>query len=159
MPEIFASALVPADAAAVWRIVRDFGGLPAWQPAVARSALRDGDAADRVGSERTLALADGGTVVEALVALDDHERSLTYEILESPYAVRRYRATIRVAPLTTTGEAFVEWSVGFDWAEADAGPLVALFRDSVLVTGLRGLAEYAAHVDATADAARPGGVR
>ncbi|WP_116202932.1 SRPBCC family protein [Amycolatopsis circi] len=155
MPEIVASTTVSADAAAVWRVVRDFGGLPAWQPAVTDSALGEGDAPDRVGSVRTLTTADGGTVVEALASHDDSERSLSYEILDSPYSVRRYRGAIRVAPVTTTGESFVEWSVVFDCDAAEADALVALFRDGVLATGLRGLAEHVRR----AGAAHPGGVR
>ncbi|MFG2832440.1 SRPBCC family protein [Streptomyces sp. NPDC048434] len=141
MPETFASAVVPGDAAAVWRTVRDFGSLAAWQPAVARSDLRDGGASDRVGSVRSLLMADGATVVETLVALDDHQRSLTYDIVESPYAVRFYRAILQVLPLTTTGEAFVCWSVVFDCEASDADALVVSFRDGIFATGLRALAE------------------
>ncbi|MBB5159027.1 SRPBCC family protein [Saccharopolyspora phatthalungensis] len=141
MPETFASAVIPAEAATVWRTVRDFGGLADWQPAVARSDLRAGDASDRVGSVRSLIMSDGATVVETLVAMDDQERSLTYDIVESPYAVRFYRATVRVLPLTTTGEAFVGWSVVFDCEASDADELVGSFRDGIFATGLRALAE------------------
>ena len=141
MPETFASAIVPADVTAVWSLVRDFDSLPEWHPAVAHGALRDGDAPDRVGGVRTLTLADGGTVVETLLALDDHERSQTYEINRSPFPVRLYRATIRVQPLTITGETIVTWSAVFDCDAADTDELIALFRDGVFTSGLRGLAE------------------
>lgn len=40
------------------------------------------------------------------LALDDHERSSTDEILESPFPVRNYRSTVRVVALTSTGESF-----------------------------------------------------
>ncbi|MCO8302221.1 SRPBCC family protein [Streptomyces sp. RKCA744] len=144
MPETFASAVIPADAGTVWRTLRDFGGLAAWQPAVLRGALRREDAPDRVGGVRTLFMAGGGTVVETLVALDDGERSLTYDIVSSPYPVRSYRATMRVLPVTATGEAFVGWSATFDCDPSDADGLIGSFRDTVFAGGLRALAEYCA---------------
>ncbi|MFG2139438.1 SRPBCC family protein [Streptomyces sp. NPDC048650] len=142
MPETCASAVIPADPASVWHVVRNFDGLPAWQPGVTHSALGEGDAGDRVGGTRTLRLADRSTVTESLVALDDHRRSLTYEIVESPYPVRSYRSTIRVLPLTTTGESFVLWSLRFDCDARDAERLTASFCDGVLTLGLHGLADH-----------------
>lgn len=120
MPEAFASAVIPAHIATVWRVLRDFGGLATWQPAVARCTLTDAEAPDRVGGLRTLSMSDGETVVESLVALDDHTRSLTYGIVSSPYPVQSYRATMRALPLTATDETFVGWSVIFDCDPADA---------------------------------------
>lgn len=146
MPETFASAVIPADADKVWRTLRDFGGLATWQPAVARSVLRQEDAPDRVSGVRTLLMADGGTVVETLVALDDHERSLTYDIVSSPYPVRSYRATMRVLPLTATGEAFVGWSAVFGCDPSDADELTGSFRDVIFAAGLHALTEHFAPV-------------
>lgn len=143
MPEALASAVIPADPEVVWPLIRDFDGLPTWHPAIATSALRGGTASDRPGAVRTLGLADGGDpVVEMLVALDDRQRTLTYEILESPFPVRLYRSTIRVVPLTTTGESFVEWTVVFDCDAADAAHLVDLFSRGVFATGLEGLTAH-----------------
>ncbi|MEU2791664.1 SRPBCC family protein [Streptomyces sp. NPDC007100] len=115
MPEALASAVIPARATTVWRVVRDFGGSAAWQPAVAGCVLADAEAPDRVGCIRTLSMADGETVVEPLLALDDHARSLTYGIVSSPYRVQSYRATMWVVPVTAAGETFVGWSVNFDY--------------------------------------------
>ncbi|MGW7696725.1 SRPBCC family protein [Streptomyces asiaticus] len=142
MPETFASAVIPADAATVWRTLRDFGGLAAWQPAVARCLLQDEDSPDRVGNVRNLLMTSGETVVEVLVALDDRERSLTYDIVSSPYAVRSYRATLRVLPLTASGEAFVGWSAVFDCDPPDADELADSFRDMIFAAGLAALAGY-----------------
>ena len=140
MPEVLSSAVIPAPPDAVWRTVRDFDGLPAWHPAIATSTLTAGAGPSEVGAVRTLALADdGGAVVERLVALDDHARSLVYAIVESPFPVTGYRSTIRVVPLTTTGESFVEWSVVFECDRTDAERLSDLFGRGVFATGLEGL--------------------
>lgn len=140
MPETLASAIIPADAAAVWAVVRDFDGLPRWHPAIATSELET--PGDSVGAVRHLTLEDGGEVREVLVSLDDTRRSLTYEILTSPFPVRLYRSTIRVVPVTTTGESFVEWSLVFDCDADDADQLTRLFGEGVFGGGLAGLGAH-----------------
>jgi hypothetical protein len=140
MPRPYASAVVPASAAEVWRVVRDFDGLPGWHPAIAASELTSGTAAE-VGALRRLTLADGGVVVERLVTLDDGDRSYTYEILESPFAVRRYVSTVRVAPVTDSGHAFVEWWSEYDADAGDEDELSLVFADGVYAAGIAGLRE------------------
>ncbi|MDD7941073.1 SRPBCC family protein [Actinomycetospora lutea] len=142
MPDLTASAVVPADADTVWRVVRDFDGLPTWHPAIAASELEGDGRSDQVGAVRRLTLGDGGVVRESLVALDDRERRLTYAILESPFPVRDYRSTIRVHPVTKTGESFVAWSVLFDCDLDDAERLSALFAGDVFGSGLDGLVSH-----------------
>lgn len=139
MPRPYASGIVPANADEVWKVVRDFDGLPQWHPAIASSQLENGTGAT-VGAVRRLELAEGGTVRERLVTLDDTDRRYSYDILESPFDVRFYRSTIRVAPLTTTGDAFVEWWCEYD-ADADQeAELSQTFRDGVYAAGIAGLA-------------------
>lgn len=146
MPEALATAIIPADAASVWAVVRDFDRLPAWHPAIGDSELET--PGDSVGAIRRLTLKDGGEVREVLAALDDNARSLTYEILSAPFPVRLYRSTIRVVPVTTTGESFVEWSVVFDCDAGDSERLTELFGQGVFATGLAGLG---AHFSATVE--------
>jgi hypothetical protein len=142
MPDVSTSAVVPADAEAVWRVVRDFDGLPTWHTAISASELEDGARGDQVGAVRHLTLADGGAVREQLVALDDRDRRLTYSILESPFPVQDYRSTMRVVPVTFTGECVVTWSVLFDCDLAEAERLSTLFGRDVFGTGLSDLVSY-----------------
>ena len=142
MPDVSTSSVVPADAETVWPVVRDFDALPTWHPAISASELEDGARSDQVGAVRHLTLGDGGAVRERLVALDDRERRLTYSILESPFPVRDYRSTIRVLPVTASGECVVTWSVLFDCDLDDADRLSTLFGRDVFGTGLSGLISY-----------------
>ncbi|MFI7347291.1 SRPBCC family protein [Streptomyces sp. NPDC049936] len=144
MPSTFAGAVIPAGADTVWRVLRNFGALADWQPAVTSSTLRDGDVPGLVGSARTLTSAEGGTVVESLVALDDVARSLTYEMTGDVFPVYDYRATIQVWPVTSTDEAFVGWSADFACDPAAEQHLIALFRDTIFTGGLNALAKYLA---------------
>lgn len=139
MPRPYASALVPADPDELWRLLRDFNGMSEWHPGIEDSEIEDGGSAEVVGCVRRLTLPDGGVVRERLVALDDADRSYTYDILDSPFPVRRYRSTIRVAPVTSTGEAFVEWWSEYDADAADEAHLTATFADGVYGTGLGAL--------------------
>jgi hypothetical protein len=141
MPRPYASAVIPASADEVWAVVRLFDGLPTWHPGIAASSL-DSGVEGQVGAVRRLTLADGGIVVEDLLALDDPGRSCTYSILESPFAVRRYVSTIRVAPVTDTGQAFVEWWTEFDADAADEAGLSEQFGAGVFAGGLRGLQKH-----------------
>lgn len=145
MPEVLATAVIPAPVERTWAAVRDFDGLPAWHPGIATSELEGERRPDQVGAVRRLGLGDGAVVREVLVALDDGDRHYTYEILESPFPVRLYRSTVRVVAVTTTGESFVEWSLVFDCDEADADRLSSLFRDDVFATGLQGLTRHLAN--------------
>jgi Polyketide cyclase / dehydrase and lipid transport len=140
MPRPYASGTVPADVDTVWRMVRDFNGLPAWHPAIESSEIEPGPAAGEPGAVRRLVLAGGGVVREVLLRLDDLDRCYTYKILESPFPVRSYVCTIRVAPVTATGESFVEWWSEYDSEGADEAELNATFGQNVYATGIAGLA-------------------
>lgn len=151
MPTSYASAVIDADVERVWSLVRDFNGLAAWIPAVDASEIErtpdtggaDGGPADRVGCVRRLTLAEGGgTIRERLVDLDDVNRRYSYDILESPFAVRRYRATIRVAAVTDSGRSFVEWWADYDCAAEDERELDTTFARGVFGAGLAGLGRY-----------------
>jgi hypothetical protein len=142
MPRPYASGVVPASADAVWSLVRDFNGLPEWLPAVTASELTEGGSGAEVGAVRRLTLGDGGIVVERLLELHDAERRFSYEILESPFAVRRYVATFRVSPVTATGEAFVEWWSEYDAEAADEAGLTQTFADAIFAGGIAALGTH-----------------
>ncbi|MHA6630866.1 SRPBCC family protein [Pseudonocardia sichuanensis] len=142
MPRPYASGVVPASADAVWSLMRDFNGLPGWLPAVSASELTEGGSGAEVGAVRRLTLGDGGIVVERLLELHDAERRCTYEILESPFAVRRYVSTFRVAPVTSSGEAFVEWWSEYDAEGADEAGLTQTFADAIYGGGITALGTH-----------------
>ncbi|RFU43001.1 SRPBCC family protein [Actinomadura logoneensis] len=143
MPKPYASAVIDAPVDEVWTLVRAFGGIAAWHPALDTCVLTGGD--DRtVGAVRRLTAGDA-VFVERLTGLDDAARTQTYEFLESPFPVRAYRATIRVAPVTASGATFAEWWAEYEADEADTARLTPFFRDAVYAAGL---AELGAHLAA-----------
>jgi Polyketide cyclase / dehydrase and lipid transport len=140
MPKPYASTLVNAPAETVWAYLRDFSNLDEWAPSIDSCEIEGGAQADQVGAIRLLS-AQGGRAVfrERLVAFDDEGRSYAYEFLESPLPVRDYRSTIRVAPVTDSGQAFVEWWGEFAADDKDAGPMTELFAKDVYGAGLSAL--------------------
>ncbi|ANY05344.1 SRPBCC family protein [Pseudonocardia sp. HH130630-07] len=141
MPRPYSSAVVPAPLAEVWPYITDFGGIHRWHPAIRTCELTRGASGTEIGARRRLTLGDGGVVVEDLLALDERGHALTYEIVESPFPVRRYVSTVRLAPVTAIGHTFAEWWVEFDADAADEGDLVDRFANGVFGTGLAALAQ------------------
>lgn len=141
MPKPYASGVVPASADQVWQVVRDFNGLSNWHPAIASSEIEGGGSGQEVGAVRRLGLADGGSVAERLLVLDDDDRTYTYAFTDAgPFPVRSYRSTIRVAPITATGQTFVEWWAWFD-SDADVEEqMTSTYANGVYAAGIAALA-------------------
>jgi carbon monoxide dehydrogenase subunit G len=78
---------IAREPAAVWEIVREFGGLDRWMPGI--------DACEVEGDDRVLATM-GISIRERLVTRDDDKHVLTYSIVESPLNLEHHEATIRV---------------------------------------------------------------
>lgn len=127
MVKIYESAIIPAPISEVWPVIGDFGGIHNWHPAIANATLGDGAPADQVGATRVCELGDGAKLSEKQTARSDEDHFYSYAITESPMPMSNYEGTMRLRPLTATGETFMEWSATFDpaaGAEADLPPMI-----------------------------------
>jgi NADPH:quinone reductase-like Zn-dependent oxidoreductase len=113
MVQLCQSTIIDAPVDTVWRVLRDFNGHDRWHPAIASSAIENGEAVDAVGSVRRFRLTDGGELREQLLALSDEDRRLTYCLLESPLPLTGYVAQIRLKPVTDGNRTFWEWRSEF----------------------------------------------
>ena len=114
MIKVMASSVISAPIDQVWKVVRDYNGLPNWSPAIVKSRIEDGGAADRISTVRALEFADGGKLREVLLALSDTEYSVTYAIIESELPITNYRSTIQLQPITDGDRTYITWSGEFD---------------------------------------------
>ena len=73
----------------VWALIGDFGGLGDWMPGIDACEV-DGD----VRKIKTM----GMEIHERLVSHDDHDRTISYSIVEAPMPIEHHLATISVAP-------------------------------------------------------------
>jgi hypothetical protein len=112
----YTSAIIPADLDRVWSVIGDFHGLPGWITRI-RAGEAEGDPGPGpVGSVRRLTLDPDGIVArERLVHYDATGHRYSYEFAdEIPFPVRAYRGTVRLLPITETGETFLEWYGEYD---------------------------------------------
>jgi hypothetical protein len=138
MPQVTQSTVVGGPVSEVWALLRDFGAIGDWHPALPPAEIQDGPA-DRVGSVRVFPLAAGHR--ETLTGLDDQQRRITFTFADNAAGlpVRGYVSTITARPVTVSDHTYVEWSSRFDCDEADQDKVIAGIRDGVLVPGLRAL--------------------
>lgn len=99
------SVTIKAEPAKVWALIKDFGNMHKWHPAVASTKLekKGGD------TYRLLTLKDGGTIYEKLRSADDQSMQLKYEIVEGSLPVADYYSLITVKPGPAAGESTVTW--------------------------------------------------
>lgn len=139
MVKVYTSSVIGAPADRVWRVVRDFNGLPDWHPAIAESRIENGVPSDRVGCIRNFTLKDGGRIREQLLALSDFDYSFRYSIMESPMGVTDYIADFRLLPVTDGDQCFAEWTAEFDCAPERESELAELVGQGVFQGGFDAL--------------------
>ena len=139
MARVFVSSVLNAPPTEVWRIIRDFNGLPGWTPFVTESRIEGNQPSDKVGCVRIFQLSDGGIIHEQLLGLSDYDFSCTYQILKSPMAVTDYVATIALAPVTDGNRCFASWEATFECSKAEEEELVAHIGNNVFLSGFTAL--------------------
>lgn len=144
MAKAYASAVIDAPIETVWKIIRDFNGLPKWHSAIARSEIEDGLSSTAVGCIRSFYLQDGAHVREQLLALSDSEHSLSYNFVKPAFPVENYEAFIRLIAITDGGRTFAEWGATFDEAPEDAGKYVEIVSTHVFAAGWKALQAHLA---------------
>ncbi|MCF7532997.1 SRPBCC family protein [Pseudomonas petrae] len=112
------SAGLPCSAEQAWKVLRAFGGIADWHPAIVKSGIEGEAGILGVGAVRRLALGDGAVLRERLTEFDDGLRALAYVFEESPLPVDGYRAKVRVDEVAGLVERCeVRWSARFEVRE------------------------------------------
>ena len=105
---------IKADPAKVWALVKDFGNMQKWHPAVASDKLEQNkDENGDMATFRTLTLKDGGTIYEKLASSSDADMKIKYSIVKSVLPVNDYNATMTVSAGPGAGETTVTWAGRF----------------------------------------------
>ena len=138
MAKIFRSSIINASTNHVWDKIRDFNSLPDWHPALINSKIENNEPSDKVGCIRNFNLKDGGNIRERLLTLSDVEHICTYTILESPFPIENYVATIRLTPITDGDRTYIEWTAEFSCSQQEED-LVKSIGDGVFQGGFDSL--------------------
>ncbi len=129
------SAIINASADQVWSVLRNFNDM-SWADEIVESLeSTNNKGGTEVGAQRLL----NGAITETLLSFDDDSMAFSYSIDDGPEVLSKeqvagYVGKARVAPITATGKAFVEWSSDWENARGD----VKGFCDP-LYAGLLGL--------------------
>ena len=129
------SIIVDAPAGKVWSTLRNFNDM-SWGEGIVESVeSTNGKGGTEVGAKRLV----NGAIAETLQSFDDDGMAFSYSIDDGPEVlasdqVSGYLGTVRVSPITATGQSFVEWSSDWQSAQGD----VKGFCDP-LYAGLLGL--------------------
>jgi hypothetical protein len=133
MAQASANIDLPVSGEIVWQLIGGFNSLPDWSPNILRSQPTEG------GRVRHLTTANGVTIVERLEKFDNAARSYSYSIVQAPFPITDYLATISVHDKAGGSGCFVDWSGTFiakGVSDSEASKLVqGIFED-----GLKALA-------------------
>lgn len=112
--KVIREVVIKAEPTKVWALVKDFGGMHKWHPAVESTTTET--KADEAGTEllhRTLTLKGGGTILEKQTINADEEMKLEYRIVEGALPVSGYRAIMQVKAGPGAGESTLTWTGRF----------------------------------------------
>jgi len=123
----------------VWDKIHDFNSLPDWHPVFVNSNIENNEPSDKIGCIRNFDLKDGGNIRERLLALSDTEHLCTYTILESPFPIENYVATLRLIPITEGDRTYIEWIAEFNCSQQDEESLIENIGDGVFQGGFDAL--------------------
>lgn len=144
MAKVEYCGLVEHAADDVWNVLKQFGQISTWHPAITHSHI-EGDLPDgMVGCMRHLTLENGAILREKLLAVDDTERRLSYRFEESPLPVDNYAATIRLTPVSGQAMTLIAWTATFDLREPDPQKQQAAAIHGLIVGGHESLQTYLA---------------
>lgn len=129
MGRCFNSTTLNAPIDQVWLAVQDFHDM-SWGKGVVTSCEAVGDTpGNKIGAKRIL----NSSFHETLLEIDHDNCQLVYSIDDGPEPVAKdsvanYRGTIRLRPITDSGQTFCEWETTYD---SDSPDLVAAFCNPI----------------------------
>lgn len=112
--KVIREIVVKADPAKAWSVVKEFGGIHKWHPAVESTTTET--KADETGTSllhRLIKLKDGGTILEKQTINSDEEMKLEYRIVEGVLPVSGYRSIMQVKAGPSAGESTITWTGRF----------------------------------------------
>ena len=128
------SVVIKAPPAKVWAMVKDFGNLQAWHPAIASDKLEQKkDENGDMATFRTLTLKSGGEIIEKLRSVDDKDMKLKYEITGGVAPVADYNSVMTVTAGPGAGESTVTW-VGRFYRTYKLNPPIPAGQDDATAT-------------------------
>jgi NADPH2:quinone reductase len=141
--QVIRSAIIAEPIERVWAALRDFGGHSRWHPDMSHSQVENGLDGDVVGCVRRCRIGEQTELREQLVQHSDLHHLCSYAVLDSPLPLVDHLTTLRLRPVTDSGQTFLHWSAEFRTSKSRAAELND-WLIGVFEAGLRGLRSYLA---------------
>lgn len=109
-----------------WNAIRNIDGLERWFPIIG-SCRVDGSG---IGARRSMALEQGGEIVDLIEDIDSEQKRLVYLRTVSPFPVTHYRGTVEVFD-SYDGQAIVSWTIDFESKPEDSAGVAELVRNAI----------------------------
>ncbi|MCY1254205.1 Polyketide cyclase / dehydrase and lipid transport [compost metagenome] len=152
MASAYTSWIIEAPVEQVWALVRDFNGLPNWNPGIVESVIEDTVASDVVGAVRSLKLANGASGRERLLALDDRRYQVMYNFELAPLPLDNYVGRIDLKPLSDGTRTLAIWHSTYDERPDNEVPFKGVLENDVFAGGFRSMAAKLAELPSTGEA-------
>lgn len=142
MPIVRYNAVVDGEPERTWRVLRAFGDISKWHPAIPESYIENGQADGLVGCIRRLTLVGGAVLRERLLMVDEREMTFSYCFEEAPLPLDHYVAKVEVVPLTGQKKAVIKWAASFEVREPGQQAEQAEAVRKLVVDGHESLQRY-----------------
>lgn len=120
MASVKHTAIIDADPQTIWHVLRRFDSIAEWHTGVAHCTVEGGKSADTGGSIRELTLAEGRSVRQRLLCIDNNLMEFSYGHEESELCITDFLASIKVRPEGDGSRSTVTWQAHFDMTNQDA---------------------------------------
>jgi hypothetical protein len=128
--KVFCSSVIPASAARVWQVVRDFASMSEWHPDITDMAMIGGVSSAKVSGVRRFRFGEGA-LEEQLTLLSDPDLSFRYKINQSGIPWLNYHAGARLYPVTSDDQCFAVWTADWTASPQDDLNLIPFVHDQV----------------------------
>lgn len=132
------SSILPCEPIAAWHLLRDFGDLAAWHPAVETCAHDH----EQCVQSRVVAMRDGLSFAEVLDETSERHRRQVLRIVRAPFPARMLKQTLTVHDVTASGGALLCWELHADLPEEWHARAQDWFCDGYIKAGMRGLSAH-----------------
>ena len=143
---VYISDVIKAPVEAVWGVLRNFNGLPAYHPGIIASQIENNHPNNAIGCIRRLTL-ETGFVREKLLMLDDLNHAFGYSIIEGTLPVTHYFAEVRLHRVTASNHTFCEWWADFEVTDGSRETWIEVIGQQVIKVGFQSAASYLKNMD------------
>jgi uncharacterized protein YndB with AHSA1/START domain len=140
MVKVSVNRIMEAPVEKVWETIQSYDSLVNWHAAIASSLIENEKGSTELGAVRKVVMHDGAVIREVLIGWSNEEHMYKYKILECPFPITNFEATLKCTKTSDGDNCFVEWiSNEFDTPH-DQKEAMRTLAETVFTLGFEGIA-------------------